>query len=93
MIINFASKETEKIFDRQYSKKLPTQIQKIAYRKLLMLDASYSIHDLHIPPSNHLEKLKGKYKNKYSIRINNQWRIIFEWKNNNAHQVQIKDYH
>lgn len=93
MIKTFCCKETQKIFNYEYSKKLPTSIQKKALMKLLILDASISLNDLRTPPSNHLEPLKGKFKNKHSIRINDQWRIIFEWSNGHAYQVQIIDYH
>lgn len=73
--------------------KLPESIQKVAQRKLVMLNASMGINDLRIPPSNHLEQLKGDKKGKYSIRINNQWRIYFSWEENNAYDVEIIDYH
>jgi proteic killer suppression protein len=93
MIKSFKCKETEKIFHRQSSRILPPTIQKIALRKLLILNASIKINDLRIPPSNRLEKLRGKIKNLYSIRINDQWRICFKWTNNDTYQVEIKDYH
>ena len=93
MIIDFSSKEAEKLFRRELSKRIPEDIQRIAYRKLLMLHAATSINDMRIPPSNHLEKLKGGRQHQYSIRINDQWRICFQWKENNAYQVSIEDYH
>ena len=93
MIESFKCKETEKIFTRQFSKKLPTSIQQIALRKLRMLNRSSLIQDLRIPPANRLETLSGKRKGQYSIRINQQWRICFEWKNENAYNVEIVDYH
>ena len=93
MIRTFGDKETEKIWNGIVSKKLPYEIQDIARRKLLMLNSSQEINDLKIPPSNRLEKLKGKLNNYYSIRINNQWRIIFEWLNDDAFEVEIIDYH
>jgi len=93
MIRNFSEKETEKIFDRHISRKLPQDIQRTARRKLLILDAAESLGDLTIPPSNRLEKLSGDRKGKYSIRINDQWRIVFSWHNENAHDVEIVDYH
>ena len=93
MIKSFKSKETEKIFRREYSLKLPSAIQKTALRKLLMLDASQIINDLRIPPANHLEQLKGKRQGQYSIRINEQWRICFRWQQNDAYEVEIIDYH
>ncbi|MBI2473283.1 type II toxin-antitoxin system RelE/ParE family toxin [Candidatus Uhrbacteria bacterium] len=93
MIQHFSDKETEKIFHREMSKKIPENIQQRAYRKLLMLHASISINDLRSPPSNHLEKLTGNRKNEYSIRINDQWRICFVWKTNHSYNVKIEDYH
>jgi len=93
MIESFKCKETEKIFARLYSKKLPTNIQQIALRKLRMLNRSLSIRDLRIPPANRLEALSGKRKGQHSIRINQQWRICFEWQNGNAYNVEIVDYH
>lgn len=93
MIASFASKETEKLFHRQASKKLPQVIQRIARRKLEMLDAAETLDDLRIPPSNHLEKLSGDRIRQHSIRINKQWRICFEWLNGHAEQVEIIDYH
>ncbi len=93
MIISFGSKETEKIWNGIYSKKLPSEIQENARRKLRMINNSIDITDLRIPPSNRLEKLSGNLENYYSIRINQQWRIIFEWENGNAKEVEIIDYH
>lgn len=93
MIISFGSKETEKIWNGIYSKKLPSEIQENARRKLRMINNSIDITDLRIPPSNRLEKLSGNLENYYSIRINQQWRIIFEWENGNAKKVEIIDYH
>jgi len=93
MIINFGDKETKKIWDGERSNKLPNEIQDISRRKLRMLNSSQDLNDLLIPPSNKLEKLKGNKSNKYSIRINRQWRIQFQWNNNNAEQVEIIDYH
>ena len=93
MIKSFKCKETEKIFHREYSKKLPGQIQRIAMKKLWMIDASPDIQSLRTLPSNHLEMLKGSLKGHYSIRINIQWRICFIWKSGNAFDVEIVDYH
>ena len=95
MIISFADKETEKIFEQIVSTKLPIDIQKIALRKLVMIDNAVSLNDLRVPPSNHLEKLSGKLKGKWSIRVNNQWRICFVPVNNGKYytDVQIIDYH
>ncbi len=93
MIISFGSKETEKIWEGQQVRRLPIEIQQIGRRKLRMLNNSQSILDLRIPPSNRLEKLSGKLSDFYSIRINDQWRIIFKWENNHAYEVEIIDYH
>ena len=75
MILSFGNKETEKIWNGETSKKLPKDIQEVARRKLRMLNSSYSIMDLKVPPSNRLEKLKGNLKDFHNIRINIQWRI------------------
>ncbi len=93
MIVGFACKETEKIFQRSFSKKFSKILCERAYRKLLILNASLSINDLRIPPSNHLEKLKGSKNKYYSIRVNDQWRICFTWNNGDAHYVLLEDYH
>ena len=93
MIISFGSKETEINWQGERSKKLPGEIQEITRRKLRMLNNSVNITDLRIPPSNRLEKLSGKMKEYYSIRINDQWRIIFIWNNGNASKTEIVDYH
>jgi len=93
MIISFGNKETEKIWKGIVSKKLPREIQETARRKLRMINNSVDIADLRIPPANRLEKLKGDLKEFYSIRINNQWRIVFKWENGNAFEVEIIDYH
>ena len=93
MIISFGDKNTEKIWNGMAVKKPSVEIQEIGRRKLRMLHNSIDINDLKIPPSNRLEKLKGNLKDFYSIRINNQWRIIFKWENNNAFEVEIVDYH
>lgn len=93
MIVSFADKETEKIWEGEKSKVLPTEIQQVARRKLRMIHNAENINDLRIPPANHLKKLKGELSNFYSIRINDQWRIIFTWQNNNAGNIAITDYH
>ena len=93
MIKSFKCKESEKIFHREYSRKLPHNIQRIAMRKLWILNASTDLNDLRIPISNHLETLKGNRKGQHSIRINKQWRICFKWHDGNAHSVEIVDYH
>jgi proteic killer suppression protein len=93
MIISFASKETEQIWNGIRVKKMPIEIQNIGRRKMRMLNNSQDIADLRIPPSNRLEKLTGNLKHFYSIRINKQWRIIFIWNISNASEVKIVDYH
>jgi toxin HigB-1 len=93
MIKSFGNKETEKIWNGERSKKLSGGIQQIARRKLRMINNSQDLQDLKIPPANRLEKLSGKFKNYHSIRINNQWRILFLWKSGNAFEVEIIDYH
>jgi proteic killer suppression protein len=93
MLISFGSKETQKIWDGERVKKIPFEIQKIGRRKLRMLNNSQNLLDLRIPPSNRLEKLSGNLKDYHSIRINDKWRIIFVWDNNNAYDVSIIDYH
>ena len=93
MIVSFTCKETEKIWQGLYSRYLPVDIQDRALVKLRLIDAANNLQDLRIPPSNHLEALKGDRKGQMSIRINNQWRICFVFKNGDAHYVQIVDYH
>ena len=93
MIKNFKDKETEKIFNRQKSKKLPSDIQQVALRKLRMLNRVKILQELLIPPANRLERLKGDRIGQYSIRINSQWRICFEWQDGNAFNLEIVDYH
>lgn len=93
MIVSFKSKEAKKIFDGNPSKKLPQFIQQTAHDKLYIMDAATELNDLRVPPSNHLEKLKGTRKKQYSIRINDRYRICFEWINKNIHNVEIVDYH
>lgn len=93
MIRSFKCKETEKIFNLVFSKKLPTTIQNVALRKLEMLNSAFDLDDLRIPPSNYLEALKGNRKGQYSIRINKQWRVCFKWEDANAQDVEIVDYH
>jgi toxin HigB-1 len=93
MIIGFASKETEKVWIGERVPKWPLEIQEVGRRKLRMLNNSQNIADLRIPPSNRLEKLSGDLKGFYSIRINDQWRIVFKWSDGNASDVKIMDYH
>ena len=93
MLLSFGSKETEKIWNGIRVSKLPNKIQETGRRKLRMINNSQNIVDLKIPPANKLEKLKGALKDFYSIRINDQWRIIFKWNDGNATEVEITDYH
>ncbi|MFO7667815.1 MAG: type II toxin-antitoxin system RelE/ParE family toxin [Desulfobacterales bacterium] len=93
MIKSFRDKETEKIFNRRLSGKLPQNVQRIARKKLVILDSALEINDLRTPPGNRLEALKGDRKGQHSIRINNQWRICFRWSDGNADDVEITDYH
>ena len=93
MIKSFRCRETEKIFHREHSRKFSLNIQQWAFMKLNAVDAAIKIEDLRLPPSNHLEALKGKRQGQWSIRINDQWRICFVWHNGNAEKVEIVDYH
>lgn len=93
MIISFGNSETEQIWLGNRVKKLPPEVQNIGRRKLRMLNNSVNIADLRIPPANRLEKLSGKLKDFYSIRVNDQWRIMFKWTAGNAFEVEIIDYH
>ena len=93
MITSFGTKETEKIWNGDRVKNLPPEIQQIGRRKLRMLNNSQNLIDLKIPPSNKLEKLSGKMNDFYSIRINDQWRIVFNWDDGNSSDVTIMDYH
>ena len=93
MIKSFGNSETEEVWNGNRVKKLPIEIQNIGRRKLRMINNSVDIADLRIPPANRLEKLSGKLKDLYSIRINDQWRIIFKWNAGNAFEVEIIDYH
>jgi proteic killer suppression protein len=93
MIRSFRNKETEKIFNRYFSKKYPHDIQRRALMQLRSLHNARNINDLRNPPSNHFEKLSGDREGQYSIRINKQWRICFKWDGRDAHDVEITDYH
>jgi len=93
MIGSFADEETQKIHGGVPSRKLPGDIQRVARRKLIYLDAAENLQDLFVPPGNQLEKLKGERKGQYSIRINDQWRICFDWANDRAENIEIVDYH
>ena len=93
MIKSFRDKESEKIFNRQLSGKLPQNIQTVARKKLVILDAALELDDLRIPPGNRLEALKGDRKGQHSIRINDQWRLCFKWSDGDAYEVEIAAYH
>jgi len=93
MIQSFKCKETEKIWNQEYSKKFSEDIQRVALRKLFMIQRAKELKDLMAPPANRLEKLKGDRKDQYSIRINDQYRICFQWEDSNAYNVEIVDYH
>ena len=93
MVKTFGDKETEKIFNREFSRKLPHTLQRAARQKLEVLNAAEALQDLRVLPSNHLEKLAGKRKGQHSIRINDPWRICFVWKGTDAYRVEIVDYH
>ena len=93
MIKSFKDDQTLKIYQRQGSRKLPVEIQQVTLRKLRMINNADTITDLRVPPANHLEKLIGARSGQWSIRINDQWRICFEWLENDAHNVEIVDYH
>ena len=93
MIKSFKNQETEKVYNREGSRKLPRDIQQVALRKLRMLNNVKLLNDLRVPPANRLEKMKGNREGQLSIRINDQCRICFKWKNGDAHEVEITDYH
>ena len=93
MIKSFKCKETQKIWNRKFSKKFPPEIQGRARQKLIAIDISESLEDLKNPPSHCLEPLQGDREGQYSIRINNQWRICFVWKDTNSYKIEITDYH
>jgi len=93
MIKTFRDKNTERIFNRERVKRFSLPVQKLAQRKLGLLDAAEFVEDLRIPPGNRLEKLSGNSKGQYSIRVNNQWRICFRWENGQALDVEVVDYH
>lgn len=93
VIKSFADADTEALFQGQRVRRLPTQVLRLALRKLLVLDAADALQDIRVPPGNRLEKLKGNRVGQYSIRINDQWRICFEWRNGDAYSVEVTDYH
>jgi proteic killer suppression protein len=93
MIQSFRDRETEKVFRREGTRRLPPDIQRMAQRKLAILDAAESLQDLRVPPGNRLEKLSGERNGQHSIRINDQWRVCFRWRERDAYDVEIADYH
>lgn len=93
MIQSFRCRETAKLFDRQPSRKFPVSLQRVALRKLRMLDAAVRLDDLRVPPANRLEKLHGDRRGQHSIRVNDPWRICFVWRDEGAWDVEIVDYH
>ena len=93
MITTFLDDETRKVWEGEFSRKLPNQIQAVARRKLRMINNARRIDDLRIPPQNRLEKLSGNRDGQWSIRINDQWRVCFMWRESNAERVEICDYH
>ena len=93
MIKSFGNEETRLIYSLQRSRKLPSDIQQVALRKLRMINNAVSLNDLRVPPANRLEKLIGDRTGQHSVRINDQWRICFRWEGNDAYEVEITDYH
>jgi toxin HigB-1 len=93
VIKSFKDRETQQIFTRQRSRRLPPDIQQIALRKLRMLNNAHTLTDLQVPPANRLEKLAGDRAGQYSIRINDRWRVCFAWRDGDAYDVEIVDYH
>ena len=93
MIRSFSDTESEKVFLRERSRRLPLTVQRVAQRKLAMLDAADRLQDLRAPPGNRLERLRGTREGQYSIRINDQWRVCFDWGDGDGFQVEITDYH
>ena len=93
VIKSFKDRETQQLFTRQRSRRLPSEIQQVALRKLRMLNNARTLNDLQIPPANRLEKLMGDRVGQYSIRINERWRVCFAWRDGDAYDVEIVDYH
>ena len=93
MLKSFADRDTERLFSREPIRRLPADLLRTMLRKLVALDAAEALGDLRVPPGNRLEKLKGRRSGQYSIRINDQWRVCFGWKDGDAHDVEIVDYH
>lgn len=93
MIRSFRDADSERVFRREPTRRWAPEVQRVAQRKLVMLDAAESPQDLRVPPGNRLEKLRGLRAGQYSIRVNDQWRVCFRWKDGDAHDVEIVDYH
>ena len=93
VIRSFKDHETEKLFRRERNRAVPASLQRVALRKLVQLDAAESLADLKVPPGNRLERLRGDRKRQHSIRVNERWRVCFDWKQGDAHDVEIVDYH
>ena len=93
MIHTFADRDTERLFTRERVRRYPADLQRTMLRKLVAVDAAEQLDDLRVPPGNRLEKLRGNRAGQHSIRVNEQWRICFRWKDGNAYEVEIVDYH
>ena len=93
MIKAFRDHDTERVFARHGVRRWSFQVRRAALKKLLLLDAAEELADLRVPPGNRLEKLRGDRQGRYSIRVNDQWRVCFRWKAGNAYEVEIVDYH
>ena len=93
MIKSFADRDTGRLFGRESVRRFPSNLARVMLRKLVAVDAADALDDLRIPPGNRLEKLKGSRAGQYSIRVNDQWRVCFHWKDGNAYDVEIVDYH
>jgi len=93
VIRSFRDAETRKVFERERARRLPPDVQRRAHRKLLLLNATERLEELRVPPGNRLERLAGNRTGQHSIRINDQWRICFRWRDGDAHDVEICDYH
>ena len=93
MIRSFADRETERLFARTPGRRFPADLQRVMLRKLVQVDAAERLDDLRVPPGNRLEALKGERRGQHSIRVNDQWRVCFRWRDGDAHDVEIVDYH
>ena len=93
MIRSYANKATQQLFERKSPRQIPGDIQRIALRKILQIHAATDLDFLRVPPGNRLESLKGNRKGQYSVRINDQWHICFRWRQGDAYDVEIVDYH